>query len=86
MSVPPSRIQEARRRAGDAKRTALVLAAAGFLAVVLLARESHPAGSASAGSGTSANAPTSRAGDDFDFGSGSLSPSNATPHVQTSTS
>ena len=84
MSVTPSRSQEARRRAGDAKRTALVLAAAGFLAVVLLARESHPAGSASSGSGTSANAPASRAGDDF--GSGSLSPSNATPHVQTSTS
>jgi hypothetical protein len=81
----PSRIQVARRRAADAKRTALVLAAAGFLAVVLLARESHPA-SSSTGSGASSNAPASRGDDGFDFGSGSVSPSNATPDVQTTTS
>jgi hypothetical protein len=43
MGTPPSRISEARRRAADAKQAALALAAAGFLAIALLARASHPA-------------------------------------------
>jgi hypothetical protein len=43
MAPPPSRITEARRRAAYAKQAALSLAAAGFLAIALLARVSHPA-------------------------------------------
>jgi hypothetical protein len=47
---PSSRIVEARRRAADAKQAALALAAAGFLAIALLARASHPAHASSANS------------------------------------
>ena len=38
-----SRIAEARRRAADTKQAAVAFAAAGFLAIALLARVSHPA-------------------------------------------
>ena len=48
MAPPPSRIGEARRRAADAKQAAAALAAAGFLAIALLARASHPAHASSA--------------------------------------
>jgi hypothetical protein len=42
MGEHPSRIKEARRRAAGAKQTAVAVAAAGFLAIALLARQSHP--------------------------------------------
>ena len=48
MAEGPSRIGEARRRAADAKQTAVAVAAAGFIALLLLARASHPGHSASA--------------------------------------
>lgn len=82
-----SRIAEARRRAAGAKQTAVALAAAGFLAIALLAREAHPATSKAGGtSGGSANTDsgTSSSDDDFDFGSGSVAPSTGSqPQVQT---
>jgi hypothetical protein len=41
------RLAEARRRAGTAKRTLILLSAAGFIAVLGLARASHPGHAAS---------------------------------------
>lgn len=61
------------------------MAAAGFLAVVLLAREGHAAHSGSSSGGSSSTIPTTGE-DDFSFDSGSVSPSTATPDVQSSTS
>ena len=52
MREPRSRIVEARRRAADAKQAALALAAAGFLAIALLARTSHPAQASSSSTST----------------------------------
>ena len=63
MREPGSRIAEARRRAADVKQAALALAAAGFLAVALLARASHPAHASSANS-TSRSTPTVESQDD----------------------
>jgi hypothetical protein len=64
-----------------------VAAAAGFLALVLLARETHPATSKSnGGSGgvAASDSSTASSDDGFDFGSGSVAPSNGTqPQVQT---
>ena len=42
MTPPTSRTQAARRRAVGAKRTAATAAAAGFLAIAVLASGSHP--------------------------------------------
>jgi hypothetical protein len=88
MTLASSRIQEARRRALGAKRAAVALAAAGFVAVLVLARSGHPgqssASSGSSGSGTQAGEEGND--DGLDFGSGSVSPSTATPQVQTSVS
>ena len=53
VAEPVSRIAEARRRAADAKQAALALAAAGFLAIALLARVSHPAQTSSSSSSSS---------------------------------
>jgi hypothetical protein len=53
----------ARRRAADAKQAALALAAAGFLAIALLARTSHPAHASSASS-TSRSTSTLQSPDD----------------------
>jgi hypothetical protein len=50
-----SRIAEARRRAADTKQAAVALAAAGFLAIALLARGSHPAHASSATSDSSSS-------------------------------
>ena len=63
MREPGSRIVEARRRAADAKQAALALAAAGFLAIALLARASHPAHASSANS-SSSSTPTVQSQDD----------------------
>jgi len=89
VSVTPSRIEEARRRALGAKQAAVALAAAGFLAVLLLARGSHP-GQASTSSGSSGSSGT-QSGEEssdnsFEFGSGSVAPSTATPQTQSSVS
>jgi hypothetical protein len=65
VSERPSRIAEARRRAADAKQAAVALAAAGFLAIALLARTSHPAQVGSA-AGTSTGSPTVESQDDDD--------------------
>ena len=65
MPERPSRIAEARRRAADAKQAALALAAAGFLAIALLARVSHP-GHASSATGTSTGSPPVVQSDDDD--------------------
>lgn len=88
MSETPSRIDEARRRALGAKQAAIALAAAGFLAVLLLARGSHP-GQASTSSGSSGSSGTQgqeSSDGSFDFGSGSVAPSTATPQTQSSVS
>jgi hypothetical protein len=78
-SVPErtSRIAEARRRAADAKQAALALAAAGFLAIALLARASHPghAGPATSTSNGS-SAVQSEDDDGFSLQSGQLGQSS----------
>ena len=88
MPKPVSRIVEARRRAADAKRAALALAAAGFLVVALLAKASHPARAHSTSGGQSGSQSTQQSsGSSFDFGSGSVSPSDGSqPGVQSSVS
>lgn len=94
MSTSASRIQEARHRAAGAKQAAVAVAAAGFLALVLLARASHPAnapateGSTSDSSGSGA-ATTLQFDDDggFDLSPGSVSPSDGSqPGAQSSVS
>jgi hypothetical protein len=89
----PSRIQEARRRATGAKQAAVGLAAAGFLALVLLARASHPAnapataGSTSDSSGSGAARTLQFDDGGFDLSPGSVSPSNGSqPGAQSSVS
>jgi hypothetical protein len=87
----PSRIQEARRRATGAKQAAVGLAAAGFLALVLLARTSHPANApATAGSTSDSGAARTLQFDDdggFDLSPGSVSPSDGSqPGAQSSVS
>ena len=89
MSQAPSRIEEARRRAIVAKQAAFALAAAGFLAVLLLARGSHPGqASTSSGSGgsTGTQAGEESSDDSIQFGSGSVAPSTSAPQVQTGVS
>ena len=71
---PQSRIAEARRRAPCVKRIAVAAAAAGFIAVLLLARASHPGHSSSARS-TSASTPATGSEQDdngFDLSPGTL--------------
>ena len=78
MAPPPSRIREARRRAADAKQAAVALAAAGFLAIALLARASHP-GHVELGTSTSAGLPPvvqSEDDDGLSLQSGQLAPSS----------
>jgi hypothetical protein len=86
---PVSRIADARRRAADAKQAALALAAAGFLAIALLAKESHPAHAHTTSGGQSPSQSTTQrsGGSSFDFGSGSVEPSDGSqPGVQSSVS
>jgi hypothetical protein len=77
-----------------AKQAAVALAAAGFLAVLLLARASHAGTSGASGAtsktssstrSSSTNSPT-QSSDEFDYGSPSVAPSTATPQAQTSVS
>jgi hypothetical protein len=88
MTSSGSRIGAARRRAAGVKRTAVVASAVAFLALALLARESHQAnGSASSGGSGSSSGSTSQSSDDgFGFHSGSVAPSTAVPDVQSSVS
>jgi hypothetical protein len=78
-----TRIEIARLRAERTKRALAALAVAGFLTVVLLARDSH-AGSVPAGSGSTATSGAVSSGDvqqgqdDFYLG-----PSTGTPQAQT---
>jgi hypothetical protein len=62
-----SRVAEARRRAANSKQAAAALAAAGFLAIALLARGSHPAHASSATS-PSTGSPSVATQDDNGFG------------------
>ena len=75
-----SRVAEARRRAADAKQAAVALAAAGFLAIALLARASHP-GHAGSATSSSAGSPTVESQDDdgFSLQSGQLGQSTGSP-------
>jgi hypothetical protein len=87
---PPSRIEEARRRALGPS-TPPALGAAGFLAVLLLVRASHPGhaqASTPASSGSSSSSSTSQSSDDgLELGSGSIAPSSgSTPQAQTTVS
>jgi hypothetical protein len=87
----PSRIEEARQRASVAKQAAVVLAAAGFLAVLLLARGSHAgaSGVSSTSGSTSSFSSTStsnQSDDEFSYGSPSVAPSTGSAQAQTSVS
>ena len=83
-----SRIAAGRYRAARAKRTVAFAAAGSFLAVLGLARATHP-GSAAASSGSTLSPPTAlvqqtQAGSSLS--SGTIAPSTSQPQVQTSTS
>jgi hypothetical protein len=88
----PTRIEAARRRAAGAKELAVASAAAGFVAVLILARIGHPGHSASSSSslGNSGSTSQSQSTDDgtFDFGSSSAVPFSGSggPQAQTSVS
>ncbi len=92
MASASPRIEEARSRAAVARRAVLVASVAGFLAVFVLARASHP-GHTTAGPqpATPLIVPASGESDDdggFGFGSGSIAPQtqNVAPSVSTHTS
>jgi hypothetical protein len=88
VTPPTSRTQAARRRAVGAKRTAATAAAAGFLAIALLARGSDPGQASPAASGSNAGSSvTSQEQDDFSLDPGSLTQSSgSTPSAKTSVS
>ena len=74
----PSRIEEARQRAAGAKQLAVAAAAAGFLALALLARSSHPGHAATASTGSSSGSGSSVQSEDdggFSLSPGSIAPS-----------
>jgi hypothetical protein len=76
MAPPPSRIREARRRAADAKQAAIALAAAGFVAIALLARVSHPAHASSTSSESSSSTVTTQQDDGLSLQPGQLGQSD----------
>jgi len=88
MATSPSRIYEARRRAATAKQAALSLAAAGFIAIALLARLSHPAHASSSQSSTSTGSTVQTQDDDgFSLDPGQIAPSGgSTGSAQTGVS
>ncbi|MDX6507319.1 MAG: hypothetical protein QOG06_1963 [Gaiellaceae bacterium] len=91
MAEATSRIAAARRRASDVKHASVTFAAAGFIAIALLARLSHPghASSASQGSTASVQPAQSTQNDDSSpsLQSGSIAPSSgSTGGAQTSVS
>jgi len=75
MDAGPGRIEAARRRAGGAKRMLAAAAAAGFVLTALLARNAHP-GHATTTPNTSGGSVSSDQNGTFDFGTGSLGPSD----------
>jgi hypothetical protein len=79
-----SRIEQARRRLRVARVSIGATVAAGFLVFALAARASHPGthhSQVSSAASSSDDVPTQ--GDDFSFGSGSISPSTgSTPTLQ----
>jgi len=88
----PNRIEAARGRAASAKELAVASAAAGFIAVLLLARVGHP-GHNTSSSSTRSNSPSTSQSqsepsddDSFDFGSGSTAPSTGGGGAQAHTS
>jgi hypothetical protein len=88
-ATPTPRLAAARRRASLAKRGAVATAAAAFVAALLLARASHPGQGAplSPSQDGSQAKGTTQTQDQFDFGSGSIAPSNGgTPQAQTNVS
>ena len=76
MAEGPSRIEEARRRAADAKQTAVAVAAAGFIALLLLTRASHPGHSASASQATFPATSSEEQDDGFSVSPGTLGQSS----------
>jgi hypothetical protein len=81
-----SRIEAGRRRAEAAKRGVAVVAAAGFVAAVLLARVSHPGQAATGSTATTGSSSADEGTEDggFSFDQGSFGPStSAAPQVQT---
>jgi len=82
-----TRIEAARRRAAGAKQIAVAVAAAGFLATLLLVRGTHIGHAATASSSTSTS---QSSGGSLGFGSSSVAPSSgsttSTPQAQTSVS
>ena len=91
MASASSRIEEARTRAAAAKRAMLVAAVAGFLAVFVLTRASHPGHTTAAHQPPAPSVvPANGESDDdgFGFGSGSIAPqtANVAPSVSTHTS
>lgn len=74
MAEGVSRIAEARRRAAGAKQTALAAAVAGFLAIGLLAEQSHPGRASS-----TSQAPNVVVQSEEDDGGFSLTPGTIAP-------
>jgi len=91
-----TRLGHARKRAADAKRGLAAVTAAGFVAALLLGRESHPgrnsstSGVAGGGSSTTTTSVTQSDEQDdvfgLDSGSSSIAPSTDEPQVQSSVS
>ena len=92
MAEPQSRIEQARRRAADAKKTLAAAAAAGFVVALGLAYASHPGiaapGAAEQGSDLGRLEGDDSELDDFGFAPGSIAPStggdfDSAPQAQT---
>jgi hypothetical protein len=82
-----SRIATARRRASDVKQASVTFAAAGFIAIALLARLSHPGHASSASPATASVQPTQTDDSGPSLQSGSIAPSSgSTGSAQTSVS
>ena len=91
-----TRLGLARRRVAGAKRGLAAVTVAGFVAALLLGRESHPGRSSSTsgvagGGGTTATSTSTEPGEQddvfgFDSGSSSPAPSTDEPQVQSSVS
>jgi hypothetical protein len=81
-----SRVAAGRRRADDAKRLLAGVAVVGFAAALLLARAAHPGHAAHASPTPTASLSGQQSDDDFFASPSTLTPSTATPQVQTGVS
>ena len=90
-----TRLGRARKRAAGAKRGLAAVTAAGFVAALLLGRESHPGRTSSqsgmAGNGSTTTTTVTESDDQdqffgFDSGAPSMAPSTAVPQVQSGVS